>query len=153
MGAASLAALRAQVGAKTCSQAAIEDAAVVRPNIDGYVLREDVYTTFAAGKQAHVPLLAGWNADEVRAGVVLAQAEADVSEFHRRRRKRFGDQADAILKAYPAATDAEALESAAALASDTFIGHSTWKWIEMHDANRRRAGLSLFVRSKDSRRP
>ena len=43
------------------------------PNIDGYVLREDVYATFAAGKQAHVPLLAGWNADEMRAGVVLGK--------------------------------------------------------------------------------
>ncbi len=35
---------------------------------------------------------------------------------------------------YPAATDAEALESAAALASDLFIGYSTWKWIEAHRA-------------------
>jgi para-nitrobenzyl esterase len=32
---------------------------------------------------------------------------------------------------YPAASDAEALESAAALASDSFIGYATWKWIEM----------------------
>ena len=46
--------------------------------------------------------------------------------------KRFGDHAEAILKAYPASNDAEALESAASLASDLFISHSTWKWIEMH---------------------
>ncbi len=60
------------------------------------------------------------------------QAEADGSKLHRRcDSKRFGEQADAIIKAYPAATDAEALESAAALASDSFIGHATWKWIEM----------------------
>jgi para-nitrobenzyl esterase len=47
-------------------------------------------------------------------------------------RKRFGDRADAILKVYPASTDAEALESAAALASDLFIGYATWKWVETH---------------------
>ena len=47
-------------------------------------------------------------------------------------RQRFGEHADAILAAYPASTDEEALESAAALGSDTFIGYSTWKWLEMH---------------------
>ena len=46
-------------------------------------------------------------------------------------KRRFGAHADAILKAYPAGSDAEALESAAALTSDLFIGYATWKWIEM----------------------
>jgi para-nitrobenzyl esterase len=46
-------------------------------------------------------------------------------------RKRFGAQAGAILAAYLPASDADAIESAAALASDTFIGYATWKWIEM----------------------
>ncbi len=79
-----------------------------------------------------MPLLAGWNADEVRGGVVLAKQKPTAQSFADDARKRFGEQADAILKAYPAATDAEALESAAALASDLFIGEATWKWIEMH---------------------
>ncbi len=35
--------------------------------IDGRLLTEPVADTYAAGKQAHVPLLAGWNRDE-RAG-------------------------------------------------------------------------------------
>ncbi len=34
------------------------------PDIDGKLLTEPVPDTFAAGKQAHVPLLAGWNRDE-----------------------------------------------------------------------------------------
>ena len=129
--AGSLAALRAKSGEELLS-AALKTQPWFSPNVDGYFLREDVYTTFAAGKQAHVPLLAGWNTDEVRAGVVLAKQKPTASTFTADTHKRFGDQADAILKAYPAATDAEALESAAALASDLFIGHVTWKWIEMH---------------------
>jgi para-nitrobenzyl esterase len=130
-GAESLAALRAKSGEELLN-AALKTQPWFSPNIDGYFLREDVYTTFAAGKQAHVPLLAGWNADEVRSGVVLAKQKPTASTFTADTRKRFGDQADDVLKAYPAATDAEALESAAALASDLFIGHVTWKWIEMH---------------------
>ena len=34
------------------------------PVIDGKLLTEPVADTYAAGKQAHVPLLAGWNRDE-----------------------------------------------------------------------------------------
>jgi para-nitrobenzyl esterase len=131
IGADSLAALRAKPHDELL-KAAMGSQPWFSPNIDGYVLTEDVYATYAAGKQAHVPLLAGWNADEVRAGVVLARQKATAQSFTEDVRKRFGGQADAILKAYPAATDAEALESAATLASDTFIGHGTWKWIEMH---------------------
>ena len=101
------------------------------PNIDGYALRENVYTTFAAGRQAHVPLLAGWNGDESRASVTLNPKKPTAESFAEDVRKRFGAQADAVLKAYQPASDADAIESAAALASDTFTGHSTWKWIEM----------------------
>ena len=36
----------------------------LRPDVDGKLLTEPVADTYAAGKQAHVPLLAGWNRDE-----------------------------------------------------------------------------------------
>ena len=130
-GADSLAALRAKAGDEVL-KAALKMQPWFSPNVDGYVLPEDVASTFAAGRQAQVPLLAGWNADEIRSGVVLGKQKPTSESFVAETRKRFGDQADAILKAYPAATDAEALESAAALASDLFIGHATWKWIDAH---------------------
>ena len=131
MGAETLAALRAKSGDELL-KVALKTQPWFSPNLDGYVLPRDVYTVFDAGQQAHVPLLAGWNADEVRGGVVLAKQKPTAQSFADDARKRFGEQADAILKAYPAGTDAEALESAAALASDLFIGEATWKWIEMH---------------------
>jgi para-nitrobenzyl esterase len=131
MGAETLAALRAKSGDELL-KVALKIQPWFSPNLDGYVLPRDVYTVFDAGQQAHVPLLAGWNADEVRGGVVLAKQKPTAQSFADDARKRFGEQADAILKAYPAGTDAEALESAAALASDLFIGEATWKWIEMH---------------------
>jgi para-nitrobenzyl esterase len=131
LGAESLAALRGKTGDEVL-KAALKTQPWFSPTIDGYFLTEDVASTFAAGKQAHVPLLAGWNADESRAGVVLGKQKPTAQSFTETTRKRFGDHADAILKVYPAATDAEALESAAALASDLFIGYNTWRWIEMH---------------------
>src|SRR5262249_52464890 len=41
------------------------------------------------------------------------------------------DQAGEFLKLYPASTDQEALESAEALATDDFMGYSTWKWLNV----------------------
>ena len=131
VGAESLAALRAKTGDDVL-KVALKTQPWFSPNIDGYFLTEDVAKTFADGRQAHVPLLAGWNADEVRSGVVLSAQKPTAQTFAAAQRKRFGDAADAILKAYPSSTDAEALESAASLQSDIFIGYNTWKWIEVH---------------------
>jgi para-nitrobenzyl esterase len=131
VGASSLAALRARSGDEVL-QAAMKAQPWFSPIVDGYFIPEPASAIFAAGKQAKVPLLAGWNADEVRAGVVLAKQKPTAQTFTEDARKRFGDHADVVLKAYPASTDAEALESAAALASDTFVGYATWKWLEVH---------------------
>ncbi len=130
IGADSIAALRAKPG-QDVLQAAMKTQPWFAPNLDGYFLPEDVYAIYAAGQQAHVPLLAGWNADEIRASVTMRKDKPTAQSFAAETRKRFGDQADAFLKVYPAGSDAEALESAAALASDSFIGYATWKWIEM----------------------
>jgi para-nitrobenzyl esterase len=131
LGADSLAALRSKSGDEIL-QAALKTQPWFAPNLDGYFLADEVSATFTAGKQAHVPLLAGWNADEVRAGVVLAKQKPTAVSFTAETTKSFGDRAYAVLKEYPASNDAEALESAASLASDMFIGQATWKWIEVH---------------------
>jgi para-nitrobenzyl esterase len=149
LGADSLAALRGKTGDEVL-KAALKTQPWFSPTLDGYFLTEEVQSTFAAGKQSHVPLLAGWNADESRAGVVLGKQKPTAQSFTETTRKRFGDQADAILKLYPAATDAEALESASALASDLFIGYNTWKWIETHQKT---GQASVFRYSFDRKIP
>jgi para-nitrobenzyl esterase len=101
------------------------------PNLDGIILTEPAYATFKGGRQNDVPLLAGWNEDEIRAAVTLNPVKPTPQTFADEAKRRFGAQADAILRAYPARSDAEALESAASLTSDLFIGYATWKWIEM----------------------
>ena len=101
------------------------------PNVDGYLFVKNPRETFANGEQSKVPLLAGWNADEIgrhRAG----GSKTDGAVVTAQTRTRYGEHADAILAAYPASTDDEAIESAAALGSDMFIGFSTWKWLEVH---------------------
>jgi para-nitrobenzyl esterase len=74
------------------------------PVIDGWFLPEDVATVFAGLKQNDVPLLVGSNQDE---GTFFLQPTT-AEKFMERSRMRYGDQADAFLKLYPAGTDEEA---------------------------------------------
>jgi para-nitrobenzyl esterase len=77
------------------------------PVIDGWFLPEQVESVFAEGKQNDVPLLAGSNKDE---GTFFLQPTT-AEKFIERSRTRFGDQADAFLKLYPAGSDQEANQS------------------------------------------
>ena len=133
-GAPTLAALRAKPAEELLKAASGPAAFRFGPNLDGALLPQSAYDVFAAGRQSHVPLLAGWNADEIRAAVTLNPQKPTAASFAEQVKQRYGAHADAVLKAYAATTDAEALESSAALMSDNFIGYSTWKWIEMHEA-------------------
>jgi para-nitrobenzyl esterase len=100
------------------------------PDVDGYFLPDSVPNIYAAGKQAHVPLLAGWNVDEDRGGVLLAQPPTTVESFTATAQKEFGDNAQKFLAVYSATTDAEAVASAGDFAGDRFIKYSTWRWLE-----------------------
>ncbi len=129
-GAKSLAELRAKSSADLLKDAT-KNSAGFWPNVDGYFLPTDVQTIFAEGKQSQIPLLAGWNADEVRMMVMMTKEKPNAKTFPEHLRQQFKDNADAALKVYAASTDEEALRSAGDLASDSFIVFGTWKWLEM----------------------
>jgi len=126
IGAKSLAELRAKSSAEL-----LKAGGQFWPNVDGSFLPTDVQTIFAEGKQSQVPLLAGWNADEVRMMVMMAKEKPNAKTFPERVRQQFKDNADGALKVYGASTDEEALRSAGDLASDSFIVFGTWKWLDM----------------------
>lgn len=98
------------------------------PMLDGYALPRDPWDVFTAGSQRAVPLLAGWNSAESK------QAPTAPDEARARITKAFPDDRDEALRVFPTGTNAEARLAATALASDTFIGYNTWKWIELHAA-------------------
>ncbi len=100
------------------------------PNIDGLFLPQSVPAIYAAGKQAHVPLLAGWNKDEGTNRIVTAPEKPTVESLRAMAEHRFGAQADEFLKAYAAGNDQEAVRVAEDFAGDNFIAYSTWAWLE-----------------------
>lgn len=96
--------------------------------IDGRILPEQVESIYAAGKQAHLPLLAGWNRDEGS----FATSGMTAAKFQEMAAGLFKDRAPEFLKLYPGDTDERAQRSDLDYSGDTFIGFSTWKWIEAH---------------------
>ena len=102
-----------------------------RMTVDGYFLPKDPHDIFASGEQAHVPLLVGWNSQEGDYHAILGNAAPTVANYEAAVRKANGASADTILRLYHAASDADVAEVATALASDRFIGYSTWRWSDL----------------------
>jgi para-nitrobenzyl esterase len=132
IGAKSLASLRAMSAAQLLEAAGKPGVGRFSLTVDGYFLPERPVSIYASGKQAHVPLLVGWNSEEMTWKALLDKDEPTPENYEKVVRKLYGDRAPEVLKLYPAATSAEVIDSATDLASDRFLGYSTWKWFDLH---------------------
>lgn len=100
-----------------------------RTFVDGYVLREDLTTTYRRQRQNDVPLLVGWNAEE---GKDLAPEILGTNNFTAARHRELVAQllghppSAPLLAAYPGATDAQAKASIDRLTNDW------WGWRMAH---------------------
>jgi para-nitrobenzyl esterase len=132
VGASSLAALRAMTTAQILEVAAKQQGGRLPAAIDGWVLLGAPADILAAGEQAHIPLLVGWNSEEGGARSILAENEPTPENMAAALKKLYGDRADEALKLYGGTTADEVRQAATDLASDRFIAFSTWKWSDLH---------------------
>jgi para-nitrobenzyl esterase len=132
VGAASLAALRAMTAQQLLETASKPGGGRFPLMIDHYLLPKSPAEIFAAGEQAHVPLLVGWNSEEMSGRALLRGASPTVENYTKAVRAAYADRADDVLKLYPASADADVLRAATDLAGDRFIAYSTWKWADLH---------------------
>jgi len=89
--------------------------------VDGWVLPQDVYSTFAAGKQNDVPLVVGSVANDTPGpGVVPANGESRPAYAKR----TFGDLGDEYLRLYPANDDQQAAQSDLKFRSDAAMANA-----------------------------
>ncbi len=130
VGAPTLAQLRALSSHELLAAASQRGMPSFSPGVDGAFLTQAPEAVFAAGQQAKVPLLAGWNSEE-SSGRGLAPALTEES-FMSSLTRIFGARAADARAAYPGTTPMEIARAATDLASDQFIGYGTWKWLEEH---------------------
>ncbi len=128
----SLAELRAMSGEKLLEATAKPGTPRFSVVIDGYFLTKSPVATFAAGEQAKVPLMAGWNSEENNSRSVLGAEPPTAENYAKALKKMYGDRAEDAMKLYAGQTEAEITQAATDLAGDRFIGFSTWKWMDMH---------------------
>jgi para-nitrobenzyl esterase len=113
--------------------------------VDGEVLPEQMVTAFGEGRQAPVPVLAGFNQGEIRSLTVLApKAPASAEEYERIVRTRYGELADAFLRLYPSTNVKESIFAAT---RDGLYGWTAERVARKQTALGRPAYLYLFDHS------
>ena len=99
--------------------------------VDGYFFPKSPLEIYEKGEQAHVPLLVGWNSQEMVYQMILGPAKPTLENYKKAVEKLYGDKSTEALAVYSASNDEEAEQAATNLASDRFIGYSTWKWSDV----------------------
>lgn len=96
------------------------------PIADGYVIPDDQFKLYEAGKYNDVPVLIGYNSDE---GLSFSPGRTS-EEYVANVERRFGPFADALLEAYPLAENSVS-RSARNLMRDAAFGWHTWSWARL----------------------
>jgi para-nitrobenzyl esterase len=122
-GASSIAELRKMEAEKLPSAWGIGNA---WPIIDGWVIPDDQYKLYEAGKYNDTPILVGYNSDE---GASFSR-EKTTDEFIGSVKLRYGKFAEDLLKAYPVEGD-KISKTARDLARDAAFGWHTWSWARL----------------------
>src|SRR5260370_1254267 len=68
--------------------------------VDGYFFPEAPKAIYAAGKQAHIPLLAGWNSEEQGTRAVLGREQPSLANYRAAVERLYKDHAPEVLKVY-----------------------------------------------------
>ncbi|MBN1791557.1 MAG: carboxylesterase family protein, partial [Bacteroidales bacterium] len=93
------------------------------PIIDGYVIPDDQFRLYEAGRYNDIPILVGYNSDE---GASFSR-EKTPEEFISGVKLRYGKFADELVKAYPTG-ETTVPKTARDLARDAAFGWHTWSW-------------------------
>ncbi|GAB3234643.1 carboxylesterase family protein [Algoriphagus aestuariicola] len=100
--------------------------------IDHYFLPKTLPEIFAAGEQAQVPLLLGWNSAEIPGAAFMQGQPSSKNAFIAKVKQVYPEQWEEVLALYPHDTPQDVEWAATNLASDRFISYSTWKWFDLH---------------------
>jgi para-nitrobenzyl esterase len=101
-----------------------------RPVADGYIIPSDLYSIYQARRFNDTPILLGNTSDEL--GSFGGRGKSiTAAQFENQIKSQYGPHADAILRAYPHSTDAEAAKSSKELSRDSTFAWSTWTWARL----------------------
>ncbi|MDZ7691430.1 MAG: carboxylesterase family protein [Balneolaceae bacterium] len=100
--------------------------------VDGYFLPKRPVEIYDAGEQADVPLLLGWNSQEMSYQALLVGQEPTPENYKELIKNLYPFNTERVLELYPGNTREQVIQSAEDLTTDRFIRFSTWKWGDIH---------------------
>lgn len=116
------------------------------PNVDGYVIIDDQYKLYEAGKYNDVNVIIGTNSDE--GGLFARPVTPD--NYKKGIEERFGDFAGKILEAYPGETEEQTYTSSADITRETMFGWPSWVWARLQS---RTGNSKVFMYYFDQKQP
>ena len=102
------------------------------PAADGYVISDDLYSLYEAGKFNDTPVLVGHTSDEM--GSFGGTQKVTPEQFENQIKTQYGSYADIFLTAYPHSTEAEATQASKDNRNDTFTWN-TLAWSRLQTKN------------------
>ncbi len=108
------------------------------PIIDGYVLPESIYNTYQKGNQNDVPVLAGWNKEDI---VFMRPTSAE--SFREQMQKRLGEYSNDFFSVYPSGTEEESTQSQSELSRDESFAFQMYTWAKMQ-SNTGKSNVYLY---------
>ncbi len=145
VGAGSLAALRALPAETLLAATGRPGSVALHATIDGYFLPRSPAEVFAAGHQARVPLLVGWNSQESDWHALLGSLEPTPQNWTVVLQRLFGDRADEARRLFPGDSSGQVMATGTLLAGALFTAYSTWKWAELQGRTGQPVYRYLFV--------
>ena len=115
-----------------------------QPNVDGWVLPDEIRNIFAQGKQNAVPVLVGSNANEMTTLTVPATVPRTVDDYRKRIGLQFGEKAVELDSAYPVKTDADVPAAYLGCLRDITFTLPMRTWARMTSTGHARAWLYFF---------
>jgi para-nitrobenzyl esterase len=126
VGVANIAELR-KLPAEKIQAASLRRPGINGPNVDGWIVPDDLYKLYQAGQYNDVPVIVGYNSDEGATFGVFASHEAYVESV----RDHYGPFADKILAVYPGGETPAEKRTERNLRRDSSFGSHSWSWIRL----------------------
>lgn len=119
------------------------------PSIDGHFLTETPAAVFEAGGQAPVPLLVGANSQERHFRTMYGPLAPTPANWTVILSAIFRNELAEARRFYPGENAEEITRSASLLATDITMGHSAWRWMDLHrHSGRAPVYFYLFTRRR-----
>lgn len=111
------------------------------PVMDGWVVPDDQYKLYKAGKYNDTPILVGYNSDE---GALFGPPRT-IDAYQKSVHERYGQFADRLIALYPAVGDGVVGKPPRDLTRDTAFGWHTWTWARLQsETGKSKAFLFYF---------